>query len=110
MGSSPRYANTGGYSFSQNTVTKIRYTKPALSYEQQLDTKLIPRGLIVDDRERALRWLRRVGYYRLSGYFYPFRVSPTDDNFRPWTHFEAGVSLYKFDCHLRLLLMQAIDR
>lgn len=88
----------------------IPYNKPALSYEQQLDQKLIPRGLVVEDRTRALDWLRRVGYYRLSGYFYPYRVSTTDDNFRPGATFDTAVSVYKFDCELRLLLLQAIDR
>jgi abortive infection bacteriophage resistance protein len=52
----------------------MRYTKPALTLEQQVDDKFLTRGLIVPDRERALRWLRVVGYYRLSAYFLPFRI------------------------------------
>jgi abortive infection bacteriophage resistance protein len=88
----------------------IPYNKPALTYEQQLDLKLIPRGLVIEDRARALGWLRRVGYYRLSGYLYPYRVSAVDDNFRAGATFDTAVSVYKFDCELRLLLLQAIDR
>jgi abortive infection bacteriophage resistance protein len=91
-------------------LDKETYNKPALSHEQQLDEKLIPRGLVVEDRSRALKWLRRIGYYRLSGYLYPFRVSPMDDNFRPGVTFDAAIVIYKFDCHLRLLILQAIDR
>ncbi len=48
------------------------YNKPWLSYEQQLD-KLIENGLIIDDRNKALSFLERIGYYRLSGYWYPFK-------------------------------------
>jgi abortive infection bacteriophage resistance protein len=91
-------------------VPKTTYNKPALTYEQQLDDKLIPRGLVVRDRTAALRWLRRIGYYRLSGYLYPYRISPTHDNFKPGASFDDAVSMYKFDCHLRLLMLQAIDR
>jgi abortive infection bacteriophage resistance protein len=91
-------------------LSKPTYNKPALTFEGQLDQKLIPRGLIVEDRDRALRWLGRVGYYRLSGYLYPYRVSPVDDNFRPSASFDTAVSVYKFDSQLRLLLLQAIDR
>lgn len=91
-------------------MSQQSYNKPALTFEQQLTEKLIPRGLTVADRDRALRWLRRVGYYRLSGYLFPYRVSPTDDTFIAGASFDAAISVYKFDAHLRLLLMQAIDR
>jgi abortive infection bacteriophage resistance protein len=66
--------------------------------------------LIVADRERALYWLRRIGYYRFSGYLFPYRISPDHDNFRTGSTFEDAVAVYKFDCELRLLLLQAIDR
>lgn len=46
--------------------------KPWKSYEEQLDL-LIVRGLVVTDRSKALDYLQRIGYYRLSGYWYPFR-------------------------------------
>ncbi|MCK4840727.1 MAG: Abi family protein, partial [Methylococcales bacterium] len=35
--------------------------------------KLKDRGLIVTDVAKALHYLERIGYYRLSGYWYPFR-------------------------------------
>ena len=58
----------------KSAVFFMRYTKPALTLEQQVDDKFLTRGPIVPDRERALRWLRVVGYYRLSAYFLPFRI------------------------------------
>mgnify|MGYP001806900426 CR=1 FL=1 len=46
--------------------------KPFKSYEELLDL-LTERGMQVEDKERALRKLSQVGYYRLSGFWYPCR-------------------------------------
>lgn len=67
--------------------------------------------------------LERVGYYRLSGYWYPFRKSSiqadpvtgklkliVDDNFRLGTTFHTVMDLYVFDKRLRLLFLDAIER
>lgn len=86
----------------------MRYSKPPLTYDQQLEL-LLSRGLTVEDKPRALRWLKRIGYYRLSAYYIPFRIM-NSDNFRPGTTLDQVVDLYKFDCHLRLLFLQAMDR
>lgn len=53
-------------------MSREEIAKPWKSYEEQLDL-LISRGLVVTDRSRALDYLQRIGYYRLSGYWYPFR-------------------------------------
>ena len=84
------------------------YSKPPLLYEQQL-ALLTSRGLDCRDAARTIEWLQRIGYYRLSAYFIPFRV-PGTDNFRPGTTLDQVVDLYKFECILRLLLLQALDR
>ncbi|HEY1742511.1 MAG TPA: Abi family protein [Granulicella sp.] len=86
----------------------MRYTKPALSYPDQL-ALLITRKLDCGDQARALEWLQRIGYYRLSAYFIPFRDPATDD-FRVDVTLDNVVDLYKFDGGLRLLTMQALDR
>jgi abortive infection bacteriophage resistance protein len=49
-----------------------------------------------------------VNYYRLSGYWFPFRN--TDDSFKPGTAFDDVWQRYAFDRHLRLLVMDAIER
>ena len=46
--------------------------KPWKSFEEQL-ALLKKRGLQVDDDAAALNYLDRLGYYRLSGYWYSFR-------------------------------------
>lgn len=107
-------------------------SKPWKSYEQQLDL-LVSRGLAVTDRPTALGYLERIGYYRLSGYFYSFRErsesccplekpshrkkfkrGDTDrivlDQFKPGATFKQAVDLYVFDKGLRLLMMDALER
>lgn len=86
----------------------MRYTKLALTYEQQLDL-LLARGLAIPDRDRALHWLKRKGYFRLSAYFLPFKIRGTDQHAHGAT-FTDVIKLYKFDAHLRLLVIKAIDR
>jgi abortive infection bacteriophage resistance protein len=86
----------------------MRYIKPALTYDQQL-ALLEARGLALPDRDRALHWLKRKGYFRLSAYFLPFKVVATD-NYIPDSSFTDVIKLYKFDAHLRLLMIKAIDR
>lgn len=48
------------------------YPKPWKSYQEQLD-QLIARGMSVTDNAKALDYLERIGYYRLSGYWFAFR-------------------------------------
>jgi abortive infection bacteriophage resistance protein len=89
------------------------YYKPYLSVEEQIQL-LEQRGMIMpSDRDRAANWLRRIGYYRLSGYWYPFRVRENEvalDAFQPKTTLERVFNLYVFDKRLRLLMLDAIER
>lgn len=84
----------------------MRYLKPALTFDQQLDL-LRQRGLTVRDPDRALRWLRSVSYYRLSAYFLPFKDG---EQFRSEADFNDIAGLYIFDRKLRLLVLDAIER
>jgi abortive infection bacteriophage resistance protein len=97
------------------------YARPHLSFAGQLE-QLKQRGLIVADETSALAWLRRLGYYRLSAYWYPFRerkiLQPVKgrlehrmlDSFKEGATFEDAVALYRFDKQLRLLVMDAIEQ
>lgn len=92
----------------------IPYTKPALSFEAQL-TQLESRGMVVKNKEQALRFLAAVSYYRLSAYWYPFRNpghTPRTriDTFRAGTTFEKVIELYELDRHLRLEILDAVER
>ncbi len=86
----------------------MKYGKPALTFERQRDL-LTGRGLQVDDPARCLRWLKHHGYYRLSGYFVPFKAGTTD-RFRGGATFDQIAGLYIFDRKLRLIVLDAIER
>ena len=108
----------------------MRYPKPWKSYSEQL-ALLQSRGMTVNDTDRALDYLERIGYYRLSGYWFAFRersgtccplslqgTKPAKiredklalDTFKPGTTFQNAVDLYVFDKKLRLLVLDAIER
>ena len=72
--------------------------------------RLADRGLIIPDRGRALRYLRHIGYYRLSPYTIPFQQGGTEHLLRDGTSFDDVLDLYVFDRALRLLVMDALER
>jgi len=94
--------------------------KPWKSFEEQL-ALLKSRGLQVEDEQLALHYLSTLGYYRLSGYWYPLRKidkaasaqqgKPVRLNeFVEDSCFEDVVRLYVFDKKLRLLALDALER
>lgn len=91
------------------------YNKPYLPIPQQI-AKLQERGMSVPNTIFAERCLQRIGYYRLSAYYYPYRVPhPTVndkrlDEFEPHTDFQQIAELYDFDRRLRLLVVDAIEK
>ena len=92
----------------------LRPLKQHLSREAQLEL-LKARGLVVSDDDRALLTIERLGYYRLSGYFYPLRrTRPVGepgrlDDFVGGASIELVESLAEFDKGLRLLALDAIE-
>lgn len=89
-------------------------------------TLLTSRGMRSADAHTTQQALARLGYYRLSGFWYPARKFARDnagqkmqcphtgkplrlEDFQPGTSFEASVELYKFDKQLRLLMLDAIE-
>jgi abortive infection bacteriophage resistance protein len=96
--------SNGGFFYYGEMVMK--YTKPPLTIDQQVHL-LQSRGM-EGDPSRIARRLKVVNYYRLSGYWYPFR-NP-DESFYPGTHIDEIWSRYMFDRKMRLLVMDAIER
>ena len=95
--------------------TPIPYNKQFTTIVDQLK-QLEARGLSIDNKKMATRWLKKVGYYRLSGYWYELReqdtstpTAPRKDVFTPGSTFKDAVQLYLFDEKLRLLILQAIS-
>ena len=94
--------------------------KPWLSLADQLQ-RLQDRGLVVENEVAARDYLERIGYYRLSGYWYPMREIDAVasiaqnkavrlDTFVAGSRFEDVVRLYVFDKKLRLLALDALER
>jgi abortive infection bacteriophage resistance protein len=84
-------------------------TKTHQTYGEQV-ALLRSRGMDVGPHETAVDTLRRVNYYRLSGYWYPFRRArphrPGEpphraDDFVEGTRLAEVVALYDFDARLR---------
>lgn len=99
-----------------NTETMLEYhpMKPWCDFSQQADI-LIKRNLVVDDVSRLEKYLTCIGYYRLSGYLYPFRQwdevnQVLLNDFMPDSYFRDVLSLYLFDKKLRLLALDALER
>ncbi len=90
----------------------MRYTKPHLSLEQQVEL-LLQKGLIADRSELWER-LRDIGYYRLSAYTHPFKQRNKQgvilSSFSPGTTLDNIITHYRFDRQLRLLLLDSIER
>ena len=92
----------------------MRYNKRPLSIQEQLEL-LQQRGLNIQNRELAAHFLEHIGYYRLSAYWLPFEQHHTTGNsrnhtFQPNTSFSQIIRLYAFDCELRHLVLEAIER
>jgi len=84
------------------------YSKPALTFEQQV-ALLEERGLKIPDGRAALATLRQVNYYRLSAYWYPLRESGAD-TFVRGASLDTVLRLYEYDRRLRILMLDGIER
>ena len=88
----------------------MRYTKQ-YSSPSELLVILENRGLDCSDTENAEHILRSIGYYRLSGYLYPFLKAPKSEHiYKSDSTLGKALSLYEFDHELRLLLFNQIER
>lgn len=101
-------------------------TKPHLEYPALIN-KLKIRGMLVPDEARAIRKLSQIGYYRLSGFWYPCRrpkydqhgnflkdsetrLPIRDDRFQDNVNINDIIELYLFDKKLRQLMLDGIER
>lgn len=88
----------------------MRYTKQ-YSSPAELLTILKSRGLDFSETMNAEQILRSIGYYRLSGYLYPFLEIPkTNHIYKRGSTLNGALSLYEFDREFRLLVFNQIER
>lgn len=90
------------------------YNKPHRNFNEQIEL-MKSRGLGCADDRAAVRALKRIGYYRLSAYSYPFRrFDPARpgkrcDEFVEGATFERVVELCDFDSKLRAQMLSALE-
>lgn len=88
----------------------MKYNKPPLTIAQQIQ-KLKDSGLIIEDEERAARYLSFISLYRLRAYTYPYQNNKAAGQpFYPEVTFDMILQTYLFDRKLRLLVFDAIER
>ena len=87
----------------------MKYDKPALTVEQQIE-QLAARGMAFGDPERAAHYLAELNYYRLSGYWLRHEADHAAHRFLEGTTFEAVLDDYMFDRSLKLLVLDAVER
>lgn len=87
----------------------MKYSKVPLSCDKHIEL-LKSRGLIIDDEERAAKYLGNVGYYRLTGYMYHLQSKDEKQLFLTETCFDDILNLYQFDKKLRTIIMEYMER
>lgn len=98
------------------TTPDSSYAKPFKSVRDQV-ALLASRGMDVGDTATAETLLSRIGYYRLSGYWYPYRERSTnaqgnilvESTVRPGTTLQHVCAVYDFDKELRASLFDALE-
>ncbi len=82
------------------------YLKPPATYAEMI-SRLKSRGLIVHDEDKAIDLLKRISYYRLTGYLLAYKLNETQ--YKEGLTFENIVDLYHFDMRLRSLLLGILE-
>lgn len=91
-------------------MPRVPYTKPALSFQDQLQ-QLKNRGLVIEDDQKAIFLLENISYYRLSGYWYPLLQEPKSSHvFKSDASFNQAFELYCFDKELRKLVSSELEK
>lgn len=95
------------------SLRAVKFVKPCKTSAEHI-ALMKSRGLEFGDDAFAVHWLENTGYFRLTGYGLHFRERGSDgkltENFIKGTRFEDLVELYEFDRHLRLLILDAVER
>ncbi len=86
----------------------MKYTKQAITIEEQIST-LNQRGLIIDDDRQAIEALDVISYFRLADYWRYWETNRTTHQFKPNSRFSEILDYYYFDKELKALLFSAIQ-
>jgi abortive infection bacteriophage resistance protein len=87
----------------------LRYTKTPFTVDQHIEL-LKTRGLVIEDYDRAKRYISNIGYFRLSGYMYHLQSTDGNHSFKEGTTFNDIILHYQFDKKLRAILLEYLER
>ena len=90
-------------------MQRVPYNKQIQTFSSQISI-LKQRGMMITDESAAESWLRRVSYYRMSGYWYPLLADRQNHVFKTGSTFEQACMLYDFDSRLRQIVLSYIER
>ena len=85
---------------------KQSYTKPTTDYKEQIEL-LKSRGLIVNNDQYGINYLKTIRYYRFSGFCLPFESKR--HKFNSDIHLEDVIQLINYDKAVRQLLWSHIE-
>jgi abortive infection bacteriophage resistance protein len=96
---------------------QLSYAKPYMAPTDLVTLLADERGMKISNRAMAEAAIIRIGYYRLSGYWYPYRQQTVDDDghtvhlsaFVPGTTIEQILDIAEFDRKLRMLIFEGIE-
>lgn len=90
----------------------MRYDKPWKTVDEQAKLLIDNKGLVCGDEAELKRALVEIGYYRLSAYWFPYKVRDDDGRMRflEGTTLEMILHPYEFDRRLRILMFDAIGK
>lgn len=91
-----------------------REQKLATNIDEQI-AKLVERGMVIEDIEKAKENLLDIGYFRLGFYWFPFeqtypRKRDRNHLFKAGTNIDNAIRLYYFDFDLRNFFLRYILR
>ena len=82
--------------------------KPPLTYEEQIKRFKEFHNLLIDDDEEALLILKKINYYRLSGYGNGLTLPNDKDKYRPGISLKHLYQLYTFDSKINCFPSQVL--
>ena len=84
--------------------------KPALDYPEQIEKLKNDHHLLINDEENALKILKQVNYYRLSGYGIGLKEKDNKEYYMPGISIDHLFRLYNFDSLFRNILIHTIEQ
>ena len=88
----------------------IQNVKSRLTYEEQIRRLNEFHKLSIDDKEEAVQILKKINYYRLSGYGIGLTMPDDKDKYRQGISLNHLYQLYTFDSELKNLLSLVIEQ